>query len=129
MSFDRSDYIESTKDRRHEISSRRIQSLERLQQAAVDAKYLTGEQSWDKFLSFVQAAMEETEKQMFQAQALMVDEHVISHEAMLQFKMEYLQAKAQAQAYRAVIALPSQLLAGYEDREDWLGKLKNVDSA
>ncbi len=84
--------------------------LEMLAQAEVKAGLLTGDQNFDIFLSYLQAALEVTEAQRDGFAAVIADPATVAHDRIMAAKICLAECKGRAEAFEAVISLPKDIM-------------------
>lgn len=119
MTFERDEYRDLVKKQQQKVGvQRRASHLHLIEQAAVEAKYLTGDRHWDVFLQQIAYFTEEVRKQREGAARLLADPNVVSTDALLRAKIAVIECDARIQAWEAVIALPKQLIEQGEIARD-----------
>lgn len=110
MSFDRKEFEALKEPDRQTRREYRQPDLQILQQAAVKAEHLTGHPSWDTFLTYIQAAAEQTEKQLAGFLGVLADPSVVGHERMLMAKIAAAECRARLELAKAIISLPKDII-------------------
>ena len=93
-----------------ERAAERRPQLEMLAQAEVKAALLTGDPNWDKFLSYLQAALEITEAQPPAFAAVIADPAMVEHDRIMAAKICLAECKGRVEAFEAVISLPKDIM-------------------
>ena len=93
-------------DREPRIDHRHLRAL---RQAAVAAESLTGDESWDIFLSYLQSAVNETGKQLATLQNRLMAPTTVNHEEILTLKIGIAECQARISAWSAAIKLPNDI--------------------
>ncbi len=97
--------------------------LEGLRQAAVKAELLTGNEHWNWFLSYIQDAIETTEKHRAAFQAVMADSKTVSHESLLEAKIGIAECSARIEAWKVVMELPKDFIEMGEQAKNLIDRL------
>ena len=84
--------------------------LEMLAQAEVKAADLTGDPVWDRFLSYVQAAIEATEAQRAGFAAAIADPATVDHDRIMVSKINMAQCQGRIDAWNSAISLPTDII-------------------
>ncbi len=84
--------------------------LKMLAQAEVSAKMLTGDPQWDRFLSYLQAALEHTQGQADAAAETIANPSVVNNDQIMAAKAIITECNARVDAWNAVISLPKDLI-------------------
>ncbi len=84
--------------------------FEMARQSAVRVELLTGDSHWDSFLSYIQAAQDETEAQLQSLIQLISNPIVVDHDRIMQAKIGLAECKGRIDAWQAVIELPKDLI-------------------
>ena len=112
MTFDRSEFKATVEE-----SSRRKQ-VEFLPMAKIIASAapvmqgVTGDQNWDRYLSYLQGFIDRTQNQVTIAQSKMNDPGVWEHKDLLKLKADILVGEAMVQALTLAITLPKAIMEG-----------------
>lgn len=85
-------------------------------QAKVEADRLTGDPTWDKFLTHIQPLLEDALKVMDDLK-LNIMRHDISNEGVMAMRILHAEAKGRAAAYSEVIGMPKTLAAEWEQQK------------
>lgn len=97
--------------------------LEMLQQAAVKAEHLTGNEHWDWFLSYIQDAIETTEKHRTAFQSAMADPKTVSHESLLEAKIGIAECNSRIEAWKSAMELPKDFMEMGEQAKNLIDRL------
>ena len=100
--------------------------LEQMRQEAVKADLLTGEATWDHFLTLIQGAIETTREQMVAFQRQLGDSDTFEHHEMIRLKTQALLCGERIKAWEVVMTLPKDIMERGEKAETLLGRLENV---
>ncbi len=97
-----------------------------IEQAAVSIESVTGHQDWDRFLSYVQEAIERFETLADDAREMLCRPSVVNHDQMLAAKISLAEALSARTALEAVINLPKGIM---ETKEELIDEIKNLGTA
>lgn len=86
------------------------QQFEYIKQAAVNAEYLTGNEYWDKYVSYIQAKIEEMRDILDQLMDKLADPNIVDHNHIMSLKLSVIEAATYIKAWEAVITLPKDLI-------------------
>lgn len=109
MSFDRDEYDRMLARRAQERARDQAPELRRIGQAAVAAERLTGEATWDYFLTIVQDALEQTDRAIAEIQERIAAVEVVG-DALTAAKVRLVQLESRAEALRQVIEIPRRVM-------------------
>lgn len=109
MTYDRSDFNEFVNNRKAERFPK--VALELLSQSEVQTDKLTGDATWDWFLSYIASAVEKTQevKAAFETQLHSVG--LVDDNEVRRIRMEIICCQARIEAWNAVMSLPKDLRA------------------
>lgn len=102
-------------------------SLEMLAQAEVSASQLTGAPHWDLYLSYLQAAVEQTKAQRDAFAAAVNDPRQVDYATMMMDKLSMAECNGRIAAWEAAIGLPRELKDMGEQAKALLEKLPVVE--
>ena len=83
--------------------------LQALVQAEVKAEHITGDPSWDTFLSYIQAAVEKHEDELVSLKALLESPDMMNADDMMNCKIAVIRRRERISAWNAVIGLPRDI--------------------
>lgn len=110
MTFDREEFDAFLAKQKGVKLDQYVPSLTLLRQAAPPMETLTGLPTWDLFLNYLQGAIEKTREQLRTLDQQMRSSDVLSHEAMLQCKIQIIRCEERIAAWDAVVGLPKELV-------------------
>ena len=119
------DRVEANKRERAEVHR---PQLEMLRQAAVPAEALTGEEHWDIYLRYVQAAIEDSERQREAFQAIVNDPRTVNSDSLMEAKMAMVECASRVEAFKACLSLPSDLVAMGEQAKALLERMPKIEN-
>ena len=110
MSYTREDWeaIEKTDKKNGQMA------YEALAQAVVSADHVTSDPDWDRFLSYIQAAIEKQTVVVTSLHAALADPGMVNPDLLLETKIQLIRVQAWIDAYEEVIAIPRKLKYGVE---------------
>ena len=118
MSFERADYTELLGKKKTERVREQKTSLEMLRRAEVGAKFLTSDQNWDTYLSYIQNAIERTEAQLSACKEGLCDPDMTNADEIMRIKIHAATCAGRIEAMKAMRALPKELMtAGAQARQ------------
>jgi len=94
-----------------------------LAQAAVRMELLTGNEAWDHFLRYLEAAKEKFVEARQVADAALVSGVVVGHDDILRWKILRAEAHAQVQLVDAIMTLPKDVISDGEKAKGLLERL------
>ncbi len=130
MSRDRRDFIElldrQEKEAKSAVVDTQRRQLRTFAQAEVQAQHLTGEESWDFFLSLVAHQIADAEKELLDLQERALQSQDVSYESVLSFQVTARIARQRIEILNEISGWPKQLV---ERGEEALKALKAGDDA
>lgn len=109
MTFERDAFKKLMAEKKAERAQPSRPVLEILAQAEVAAANLTGDATWDIFLSYIQAAIERTEAEVTTTETLLGSPEVVEIADLMRLKIQLARLKERISAWNAVISLPSDI--------------------
>ena len=126
MPYDREAWDEILRQRQQQrVNGSRV-GLERLQQAQVRMESLTGDADWDLFLSYVQAAIESTERQAVTALDRLRSPKTVSADEIWELKLALAGYEAAIRAWSSILELPNDIKKSGEQAEDLLSRMDDA---
>ena len=125
MTFDRSEYTELANKKQLERQANG--RLEMIAQAAVKADLLTGDSNWDTFLSYIQAAAEQTEAQRNAILEQISDPNIVDDNQTRRLRNAVIACNERIGAWKAVMDLPKDIIENGEKARAILDKLPKVE--
>lgn len=119
MEIDRSVY----KDQRKQVSEDQRKQAKIIVQQAVNAKFLTSNEYWDDYLSYLQAAIDRTVGSLDSFDARLTDSSVTNPDELMKAKIGRCECQARIDAWKSAMSLPSDLMAGGETARKWLDEI------
>jgi len=110
MSFTRKEW----QDRERPDKNNSQTAYEALAQAAVSAGKVTTDPDWDRFLSYIQAAIEKQTVVVNSLHAALAEPSMVNPDQLLETKIQLIRVQAWIDAYEEVIAIPKKLKDGIE---------------
>ena len=107
MRVDREQYAELVRQKSNGHDNR-VQ-LQALVQAEVKAEHITGDPSWDTFLSYIQAAIEKHEDELTSLKAMLESPDMMNMDDMMNCKIAVIRRRERISAWNAVIGLPRDI--------------------
>jgi len=89
-----------------------------LKQAAVKSKWLVDSPSWDTFLSYIQADIEDLDAMIASARHVMENPAIVNHDEIMKAKIVLLEAEAMKRALNIAITYPSQIIKDKKELDD-----------
>jgi len=109
MTFEREQYRNLMAKKKAEGQGPPRPVLEILAQAELNAANLTGDPTWDIFLSYIQAAIERTEAEIGTTEILLGSPEVVEIADLMRLKIQLARLKERVSAWNAVISLPKDI--------------------
>lgn len=103
-----------------------LRHLKMAQRAAVHADLLTGVAEWDRFLTYIQGAIEQTEAQRDTFLATLSDPHLVDDVETRRVRMAVIACNERIGAWKVVIELPKDLLRQGEQAKSLLERTEKV---
>ena len=117
--FDREDF--------NKVAKKRIESrkplLHQLIASAPAMELMTRSYEWNRYLSYLQARIEQTVKIQQSALTILTDSNVTESEVLMKAKILYASSKAREEAFQEAISLPQQVMESGKSAEELLAKL------
>lgn len=123
MSFDREEFNALAEKKRTEALNGQHQNLRMIAQAEVKMGLLTGDPCWDTFLSYLEAAVETTERQLALLQAKLFQPEIVDTNEIMGLKVMIAQCQSRAEVLRAVMSLPKDIKTTGEVAKELLDRL------
>lgn len=89
---------------------------------AVHVNAVTHDEHWDRFLSFLQAGRNQSEKALEAVKTQVVDVRMVNHEHILQAKMELAKYEAMVTTLKWVMELPKSLMTNGDKARELMPK-------
>lgn len=129
MTFDKKDHDELLERKRLTKDADGLARHARLmEQAAVSAKALTGDQKWDIFLQNIQATIQAAEVERDGFEAILTNPNVVSHDQLILAKIGLAEVTSMIRTCRAVLDLPKDIIAHGEQARSLLERMETVDA-
>ncbi len=112
-----------TGDKKAEREAAHRPQLQMLARAEVNSRMLTGEPLWDTFLSYLQAAVEQTEGQNAAFAATIADPRIVDGDMIMEAKTGLAECQGRIKAWNAVISLPKDLIEMGQEAKTLLGRI------
>lgn len=125
--FTREDHEELLKEQAKKNAKNGKPVLEMMAQAAVHADLLLGDPHWDKYLTYIQSAVENTEKHISALKTKLCDFRVVDHREILAIKLLLAQNEGRKEAWTSAIELPSQMRDRGEEAKLQIEEIKGGD--
>ena len=97
--------------------------LQVVAQQAVRAEHLTGNEHWDAYLSFLQAAIERMTIVRDSHRAILLDPQNVDQDAMMKAKIGLCEAEAMMLAWETAMSLPGDLIRDGEIAKERLDEI------
>jgi len=111
MTADRDDFIALMKRANRGVAVKQPPvDLRAIQQAAVQAEYLTGSEYWDIFLRYIQSAVDRSKGIENQLMETLASAQMVEHTQWLKTKIALLECRARVEAWESVMQLPKDLI-------------------
>ena len=120
---DRKDFDEFLDNRVKEQRKEQIPHLKMASQAAVSAEQLTGHPAWDRYLQTIKALIGAAEGHREMWSEILHDPKVVNIDAIIKAKIGYAECNSRAQAWKAVLDLPAEIMAAGKQAKEALGKI------
>ncbi len=92
-------------------------------QQAVRAEHLTGNEHWDAYLSFLQAAIDKTTNLLNAHGSILLDPQIVDQDEMLKAKIGRCEAQAAITAWETAMSLPGELMKNGEIAKERLDEI------
>jgi hypothetical protein len=106
-----------------------ITRLRMHQQAAVKMDLLTGDPTWDQYLSYVQAALDNTKKNRDGLMARLSSPQLVNNDQVAQIRVAILCADSQIATLEWSMAMPSQIKKLGEVSKQYLDKISRDENS
>lgn len=126
MSFDRADWFESQKAKGVAETRERTPELRQMARAAVAAEKLTGDESWDHFLTLLQDVIDRSVAREAMAMDTLRSPGVLDHSSLLAAKVDLIRMQERREVLEQVIALPRKLKEKGKEALDALAILEDA---
>ena len=129
MTFNKEQFLSSISER---MEQRKIAALPQIRSALAVApimeKLTTGNEQWDRYLTYLQGYIGQAEAARVSAQKKLNDPGLWDTEKMTKLKCDIIVADAMIEAFCAAMALPTSLINDAENAREILARFEN-DSA
>jgi len=98
-------------------------SLRVIERDALQAQHLTSLPSWDRFLTYLQAALQRLERVRSGAQAKLNAIGVVDHGSLIAAKMELHVADGQIELLESIMSMPKEIIEHGDKARDLLEKI------
>ena len=122
MTYDRAEVTHIANRKRIDAAPAR-RNLEIIAQAAVNTNLLLGHPLWDRFLTYIQAAIETTQTQLAEWQAKLSSSTLVNYEDLIRIKIAVAECTARIDAWKAIIHLPKELQKSGGQAKDLLAAM------
>ncbi len=129
MAFEEKEYRQSIADAAKPSVARDARHLKTLQRAALEARAVTGDPHWDYYLSCLQGAIEQTEKQIAHLRENLCDGSVVNHDQLLTLKLALAECRGRLTAWIVARDTPKELMESGDKATDLLAKIAQQESA
>lgn len=123
MTFQRDEFHELMEKQGKERVNGQRTNLEMIRQAALKGEVLTGDQHWDTFLTYIQAAIEKTESVRDAYRMNLEASALVDANEIMAIRVGLLEANAMIAAWNAVLQLPKDLREQGGEAEKLLDRL------
>ena len=127
MTFEREQYRELMAKKKGDGQQSPRPVLEILAQAELNAANLTGDSTWDIFLSYIQAAIERTEAEIKTTETLLGSPEVVEIPDLMRLKIQLARLKERVSAWNAVISLPKDIKIEGEKAKTLLERMAETE--
>ena len=127
MAFEQREYRDHIAEASQSAANDRKTNLRMAEQASVKAQALTRDPHWDWFLSFIQAAVEETEKQRNSLLTQLSDSRMVNIDQIMAVKLALAQCTGRLEAWTSARDLPKDLFENGEKAIDLLSRLETPE--
>ncbi len=124
MPFDRNDYRAYLEETAKEKDGDKVHQLRTVERAALKAQAITGDPNWDNYLTYLQAAIDNTEQQHKRLQEQLCGD-VVELVDMMRIKLALAECNGRLIAWRAARDLPKDLIENGDKARDLLTKVAN----
>ncbi len=121
MTFEREEY-RNLVEQRSRVNGQ-IPQMKLLAQSAIASESLTGDPTWDIFLSYIQAAIDRTREEMTSLEEMLRAPQLVDPNGMMSTKIAILQCEERINAWKVVISLPKELKESGEKAKSILERL------
>lgn len=113
MAFDRKEFLSTITDRAQARNAEMMPALRQLQAVApVMEKLLTSNESWDRYLTFLQGYIKEAEMAKARALSKITAPEAADPLVLAKLRVDILTADAMIEAWQSALELPHALIAG-----------------
>lgn len=119
MELNLSDY----KDQRKQVSEDQRKQAKIIVQQAVNANFLTTNEYWNDYLSYLQDAIDRTVEALDSFDARLTDPSVTNPDELMKAKIGRCECQARIDSWKAAMSLPGDLMAGGETARKWLDEI------
>lgn len=119
MEVDLSDY----KSLRKKVPDDQRRRAKIVVQQGVNARLLTGNEHWDDYLSYLQAAIDRTMEALDSFDARLTDPSVTNPDELMKAKIGRCECKARIDAWETAMSLPGDLMESGGKAKEWLDEI------
>jgi len=110
MTFNRKDYDEWADKRRADTVTSQAGALKGLEQAAVAAKYVTGDVHWDRYLSMATATVEHISDGIGRMRDKLTDPMIVDQTDIIKIKLELAHLVGMKEMADGLLRLPTDIM-------------------
>lgn len=123
MTYERSEYAAQVAEKQTAQMNGQRSNLEVMYQQAVRGELLTGDEHWDAFLTYIQSAIDHTQKQAEGYRSALEAPNMVDANEIMATKISLIAANNRIVAWNAVLQLPKDLKEQGEKAQDLLSRL------
>ena len=129
MAFDEAEYRRHIAEAAKPSDAREGRHLQMLERAALEARAVTGDPHWDYYLSCLQGAIEQTEKQIAHLRENLGRGDVVNHDQIMTLKLALAECRGRLAAWIVARDTPKELMESGDKATDLLAKIAEQESA
>ena len=124
MTIDRKDFEESEIKRKEERDQGRLFAFHGMAREAVKAEFMTSDENWDLYLSYIQGLIKNAESQIEPLKSRLIEGNVFDHVELLLLKNEITRLGERLHVLNFVIALPKQVIENGKKAKKYVEKFE-----
>lgn len=128
MAYDRKEFLAKVTERAQERNAGMLPVLRQLQAVApVMQKLLTGSDTWDRYLTYLQGFIEQAQAAKTRAQALIGGPEASDPQVLARLRVDIIVADAMTEAWQLAIELPKGLIDGATEASKIITRFEKND--
>jgi len=108
--FDQNDWNELKKKKKQEKEKQTDKAQEFLARTAVDMEYLTGNEQWDKYLTYLQGILNKAQSAKMDLEDQLLSPELVNHEHIIKIKAQIARYQERVDVLMFVMTFPKDII-------------------